>query len=701
LATLFAAGPAALAGAGATTPATVAMPGSRSAAATPANDQGAVPASSTISFDVTLVPNNAAGAAALAQQVSDPTSASYKHYVTAAQWESRFSPSAAQVSAVTSWLTSAGLAVGAVTPDRLSVAVSGTAAQVDAAFGTSLHNYSVRGKTVHLTTSDISVPASVSSLIQGTPGLNQVVNTTASAQLPSTPTTASSGGTNPNVSGSGSTSDAAVPSGAPIPPPPGFVDAPPCSQYYGQVVDSSDPGFGPGYPSSEPYANCGYTPQQLRSAYGLSTDAASGISGKGQTVAVVDAYASSTLLSDAQEYYTLNDPGDPLKSGQFSTDIAPTFNLESLCQASSWSVEQSLDIEAVHAMAPRTNILYVGAKNCDNGLLDSERSVVDGHLADIITNSWGDDAGDVLDTSSSRAAYDTVFEMAVATGISVLFSSGDSGDEFATTGLTSADYPPSSPYVTAVGGTSLQIAKNGSRTAELGWSATTSNLCTSALVKVIPGCTTKRVGTYVPPDPGAYFGGSGGGTSFFYPQPYYQAATVPAALSERNSSNGTTPFRVEPDISMDADPFTGMLEGLTQTFGSNVRYGQFPIGGTSLSSPLFAGVLADANQASGADLGFVNPALYKLGQTQPTTLFDVVPGAAQDVAFNNFLNGLNSSGGQVTSIGTLGYEGPEVYCDAANSCETRDVALNTAPGFDSMTGLGTIGSGFIQALASE
>jgi len=419
-------------------------------------------------------------------------------------------------------------------------------------------------------------------------------------------------------------------------------------------------------------------------------------------VAIVDAYASSTLLSDAQEYATLNDPNYPLSSSQFSTDIAPNFDLKNLCQASGWSVEQSLDIEAVHTMAPKAHILYMGAKDCDNGLLDSERQVVDGHLADIITNSWGDDAGDLLDSSSDRAANDTVFEMAEATGISILFSSGDSGDEFATTGETSADYPPSSPYVTAVGGTSLQIAHNGTRSGELGWSSTTSNLCTAALKGVIPGCTKKKEGTYVPPDPGTYFGGSGGGTSFNYQQPYYQAATVPADLAERNTINGTTPFRVEPDISMDADPFTGMLEGMTESFGSSVAYGQFAIGGTSLASPLFAGVLADANEVSGTDLGFVNPALYKLNQTTPAAFYDVVPPSGlQDVAFNNFINGLNASGGVVTQIGTLAYEGPEEYCDATNSCEFRDVALSTAPGFDSMTGLGTIGTGFVKALANE
>jgi subtilase family serine protease len=695
MATIFGVVPAALASGGtatAATPATVTVQGSQSAAATPSADRGAVPASSTIAFDVTLNPRDAAGIAALDQAVSDPTSPSYKHYVTAAQWESEFSPTSGQVAQVKSWLRGQGLSVGAVTPDRLSIAVSGTASQVSKAFGTSLNNYSVRGKTVRMTSSAISVPSGISALVQGAPGLDQVL---------ATPT--NTNGSDQSANSAPGAGNGPVPSSTPIPPPSGFRNATPCGTSYGQLRDKTDPAYGSPYGTNLPYSICGYTPQQLESAYGLSSDIASGIDGAGQTVAIIDAYQSDTLLADAQQYYTNEDPAQPLLSSQFSTDTSPVFDDEALCGASGWSGEQTLDVEAVHAMAPGANILFVGAEDCVNGLLASERQVVDNHLADIITNSWGDDSGDLLDSASDRAANDTVFELAIATGISIMFSAGDGGDEFTTTGLTTADYPPSSPYVTAVGGTSLEVNAAGARTGEVGWSTSKSYLCTASIVGLIDGCTTDTLGTYIPPAPGAYDYGGGGGTSYNYEQPYYQAGIVPTALADRNSAvTGTTPARVEPDFSMDADPTTGFLTGETQQFPGGAKYGQYRIGGTSLASPLLAGVIAQANQVSGSDLGFVNPALYSLYTSDPSAIFDVVPtSAAQADVREDYVNEISAADGIITSVRTLAYEGIEEFCDGTGSCETRDVALSTTPGFDSMTGLGTPNPGFVQALASK
>ncbi len=704
LAALFAVAPAAITSgnaATAATPATVAVPGSQSPAASPGADQGAIPASSTVSFDVALNPRDAAGATALAQQVSDPASPTYKHYLTAEQWESQFSPTVAQVALVTTWLASEGLAVNGVTPDRLSISVSGTAAQVEHAFGTSLHTYSVRGQSVRMASSAVSVPSSIAGLVQGTPGLNQIPATPAGAVGNGSDLAPPSSGSSPSASSSPAAGNASVPSSTVIPPPPGFRNATPCSKFYGQVKDTTDPPYGAPYTSPLPYSVCGYTPQQLQSAYGLTSTIAKGIDGRGQTVAIIDAYEASTLLSDAQQYYAFNDPAQPLTTGQFSTHIAPTFDDESLCQASSWSGEQTLDVEAVHATAPRAHILYVGAQDCVNGLLTAERQVVDGHLADIVTNSWGDNVGDLLDSPSDRAAYDTVFQLAIATGISVLFSAGDGGDEFTTTGLTSPDYPSSSPFVTAVGGTSLKVGGAGTRLGELGWSTSKSTLCTPDLVGQVTGCTKSTLGHYLPPAPGSYDYGGGGGTSYQYTQPYYQAGIVPTALAERNAAVvGPTPTRVEPDFSMVADPTTGFLIGETQQFGSTAEYGQYRIGGTSLSSPLLAGVVAQANQVSGSDLGFVNPALYKLSRTDAAAIFDVVPAGNQANVRQDFVNGVGPAAGVITSVRTFAFGGIEQFCDGTGSCEVRDVALSTAKGFDSMTGLGTPSTGFVQALGS-
>ena len=132
-----------------------------------------------------------------------------------------------------------------------------------------------------------------------------------------------------------------------------------------------------------------------------------GVTGAGVRVAVVDAYASPTLLADAQEYANRNQPGQPLGAGQFSESVAPKFNQIEACEANEWYGEQTLDIEAVHATAPGANILYVGAKNCATGLYKSVQQVVDGHLADVITDSWSEDGGDLLRSAAARAARST------------------------------------------------------------------------------------------------------------------------------------------------------------------------------------------------------------------------------------------------------------------------------------------------------
>ena len=126
----------------------------------------------------------------------------------------------------------------------------------------------------------------------------------------------------------------------------------------------------------------------------------------------------------------------------------------------------------------------------------------------------------------------------------------------------------------------------------------------------------------------AYLYGGGGGTSYTYTQPYYQAGVVPAALALRNQAIfGQIPLRVEPDISMDADPQTGLLIGLTQTFPDGTYYDQFKEGGTSLASPLLAGVIADTDQAAGSSLGFLNPVLYKADTRTPAAFNDILPPA--------------------------------------------------------------------------
>jgi subtilase family serine protease len=663
---------------------------SSSPAATPANQVGATPPATPIEFDVGLQLGDQAGAEALEQAVSDPASASYRQFLTPAEWESRFSPPQSSVDAVTSWLQSQGIAVDAVTPDRMTVQASGTATAIAHAFGTGLGEYRHRGKSVRLASGPLTVPSTVAALIAGVTGVDQNAATPdhlTGAALPQWATRRAA---------------AKAPSEE-IPQPPGFRNAKPCSRTYEQKLDTTDPAYGDGYPDPLPYAVCGYKPPQLQGAYGLTPQIAHGIDGAGVTVAVVDAYASPTLFGDALEYSQKNQRKQVLGSGQFSEILSKSFTSTEACEASEWFGEQTLDVEAVHATAPGANVLYMGAKNCEAGLYNSVEQVVDEHLASIITNSWGDDGGDLLDSAGSRRSFDNVLLMAADTGIGVQFSAGDEGDEFTTTGITVADYPPSSPYDTAVGGTSLQVGKHNLRDGELGWSTSKSVLCTAALeAEMYPGCRASHLDSWLPEAPGEYLYGGGGGTSYEYPEPSYQQGVVPAELAERNTAITGIANRVEPDVSMDADPTTGMLVGETQEFPNGTYYDQYRIGGTSLSSPLFAGEMADADQAAGGALGFVNPLLYGLGVSPASAagaFYDVVPGSSQALVRVDYADGVDAKEGKITSVRTLEYEGREVFCSGTGNCTRQKVAIDTAQGFDSMTGLGSPGEELISELA--
>jgi subtilase family serine protease len=660
----------------------VRLHGSSPRAAATAPRVGSVASNSTIRFQVDLELADQQGAAAFAQAVSTPGNALYGKFLTSAQWEARFSPSISTVNRVSSFLKSSGFTVGGASADRMEISASGTAQQVEHAFATSLGYYRVHGQTVRLGDRDLSVPSDIAGVVAGVSGVSQSLaqpdNTTGAAQTPSAPS--------------------ATPSSN-IPQPAGFRIAQPCGSYYGQKTDSTLPSYGNGYPADPPWAVCGYTPPQFRSAYSLSGTA----DGSGETVAIVDAYASPTLLSDAQRFASDNDPSNPLKSSQFSELLPTSFTDTHKCGASGWFGEQTLDVEAVHGTAPGANILFAGAQSCTTpGLNDALRAIVDGHLANVITNSYGDGGGDLLDSSSDRVSTDDILLMADGTGISVLFSSGDSGDEYTSVGVVTPDYPASSPYATAVGGTTLQIGSDGSRTGEFGWSTARSFLC-DATWSALGGCTTSQEGTWLPIDL-ALDGGSGGGTSYVYPQPTYQTGVVPTSLAEANGS--ATPMRVEPDISMEADPATGMLVGETQTFPDGVYYDTYRIGGTSVASPLLAGVVARADETAGKPLGFLNPALYSL-YGNSGALYDVGPAGNQDMSRADYVNSLDSSAGFYNTTRIIDYEGQEQFCGPTVgrsgqqvACSTRNVALSTATGYDNMTGLGSPGPGFVADLAA-
>jgi subtilase family serine protease len=159
-------------------------------------------------------------------------------------------------------------------------------------------------------------------------------------------------------------------------------------------------------------------------------------------------------------------------------------------------------------------------------------------------------------------------------------------------------------------------------------------------------------------------------------------------------------MRVNPDISLDADPATGFLIGLTETFANGTTgYGQTRYGGTSLASPILAGVVADADQVAGVDVGFLNPTIYKLAAS-PSAIQDV--GTANDqVQFrNDYTNAIFGAGtGYVHSVRIIGASVTEQYCDGTGNCTSRPATQSAVAGYDSLTGLGSPGPRFVTAVA--
>ena len=492
--------------AGAARPSRTSVPGSVPRWAQPSRDRGDAASSKPVTVTVYLPLRNAAAADALAQQVSDPASASYGQFLTPDAIAQRFGASDADVAAVSSFLRGAGLSVGDVPANNGYVEASGTLAQAEAAFATNVHRYAYRGKVLDAPSSALSVPSSLDGKVLAVTGLDQSgVLTRPQSDLPGA-TTEATQSVRPGAGGG-------------APPPDAFVNAPPCSTYFGEKIANQYPAVNG---QKVPFAPCGYTPSQYQGAYGTAGLVARGNDGRGVTVAITDAYAAPTILQDANTYAQRHGQR-AFRSGQFK-QILPKkpFRLGfddtvdgDLCGEQGWYGEETLDVEAVHAMAPGANVLYVAGRSCDDpDLLKALNTIVEKRRADIITNSWGDIGEDV--PPDVLQAYSATFVQAALEGIGVFFSSGDDGDDSLDTedGSPAVDFPSSHPLVTAVGGTSLAVDRNNGYGFETGWATGTSTLSDDGTA-------------WDPPFPGDFLYGGGGGVSSLFAEPFYQRGVVP------------------------------------------------------------------------------------------------------------------------------------------------------------------------------
>lgn len=594
----------------------------------------------TVNARVYLAGQDPAGLTAYAQGVSTPGSASYGQYLTPAQVQDRFGPSSDQLTAVKSWLTGAGLKITAVNAKADGyVAVTGSVRDAATAFNVTFHNY--RGpdrRTDRAPEQAASAPASVGAAVVAVTGLDTATHTMRPADT--------------------------------LPPPPAnYWTAGPCSQFYAQKIAFTGP---KAYRLHQPWTNCGYTPAQIRGAYGVT---ASGMTGRGQTVAVVDAYASPSILTDANKFATT--VGDqPFATGQYHQYLPASFSGTAQCGAAGWYPEQTLDIESVHGQAPDANVSFVAGASCSQAdLLAADAFIVDDHIASIVSNSFGDPA----DLNPIAGAYDQVFKVGAAEGIGFFFSSGDSGYESpdenpGVSDQIQTDFPASSPWVTSVGGTSLAIGPARNYEFETSWGTLIDQLSADG-----KSWSQRPPGAY----PAGYDGSGGGGVSTVYPQPFYQQGVVPEHLATHlpNGTVSVTPMRVEPDVSALADPSTGILIGETvlQPDGTTYAFSLSRTGGTSVATPVFAGLEADAQQAAGHALGFANPAIYQRYRTsafRDVTDHPLGRGHLAEVR-DNYTDPATKGGPIVTYLRTLGINGE------------RAAALHAVRGYDDATGVGS------------
>jgi subtilase family serine protease len=613
-----------------------ALPGSQPRWLGKARATGGAPAAADqIQFGVLLKLRDSASAEAKLASIADPASANYGKWLSTSQFKSQYAPASADVDAVRSWLKGSGFALRN-TLGGMYVEASGTTAQVDKVFGTTLKNYTFHGQTVHANSTALSLPdttpSAVIGVVSGVLGLDQGQALKSPAETLPGPDT-------------------------------GFRPGTPSSAYYGEKIAVAQPAVNG---KKQPYAVRGYEPKQYQAAYGVSDQIRRGIDGRGVTVAVTDAFASPTIVQDTRTYNRKH--GLPAFGRNQFMQITPGpngYNSVEDCGGAGWYGEETLDIEAVHTMAPGARVVYVGASDCLSGLDEAWAATIDNHVADIVTNSWGSGVDTVADLGQEAIDFYQQFSLEAAlTGITVDFSSGDDGDQTAggtTPETKSVSFPADLPYVTGVGGTSVAIDKHNKRVWEYGWQNAYSALSADGKSWGAP----------------KYSSGGGGGTSTLFSQPFYQRGIVPDSISKYF---GTTRMRTVPDISMPGDPNTGFRVGQTQTFTDGTYYDEYRIGGTSLSSPLLAGMQAVQSQKQHHPVGFVNPSYYrKAGSSAITDI--VAPKKPVNQVRSNFVNTENPAGGRTYQLQWI---------------DVQSTTIHSTRGYDAETGVGVPGPAFFK-----
>jgi subtilase family serine protease len=567
------------------------LTGSRLARLATLTDAGALAPSTPIQ-GVTIVFSRSADQQADLQTLiaaqQNPASPLYHQWLTPGQFGARFGAADSDIAAVQAWLQQEGFALGAVSNSRDRISFSGTAAQMESAFGASLHNFrsSVDATTHFAPASDISVPAAIAPAVLGVANLSSF---------------------HPRSHA---------------------------------IIKNTIPHF-----TSATSGNHFLTPGDVSTIYDIKAAYSAGYTGTGQTIAVVG--QSSIITSDITNFQTAagittHAPSLYVVTGS-GTSTTPVKGDES---------ESDLDLEYTSSIAPGATIAFVyTGSNTNYGVFDSLQYAVDNKLGNIISSSYG--ACEIALTAQGFGEIENILAQAATQGQSVVSAAGDAGstDCYGTTGLTlaqqeslSVDYPASSNFVTAMGGTefpasAVAIGNNQYFTAQ------GSTDTVSSALSYIP----EQVWNDDAAPSASYSGGlssGGGGVSIFSLRPPWQTGVA---------GIGSSTYRTVPDISLDSSPnnagytyctsdtssySTGQVNSCNSGFRDSVTGDLTVAGGTSFAAPIFAGMLALINQAKApSGQGLINPTLYSLASnatTYSTAFHDITSSGNQCLAGSTF-----------------------------------------------------------------
>ena len=611
----------------------------------------------------------------------DPQSPTFHQWMTDSDLKS-YAPTEAQVQAVRKELEKQGLTIISTDANGFTIRAQGAASSVSKAFNTEIHQFRHNGKAFRANTTNAQLSGEAGQYVSAVAGLESheahpmisraIDPRTRQPYVSTTITSATAQTLSKNLRGLMTDQCLSTPTAY------DFQSGTPATNgvYFGNIYMQGN---------AVTVISCDYNAASLQAAYGLTSAYQQGFDGTGQTIVLVDAYGDSTIEKDANIFNELMGL-PPLTSSNFQI-IYPEGQPASSSAAAltGWNTEIALDLEWAHAMAPGAKIVMLITTGQDSeDFQNAIQYAVTHKLGNSISNSYEIDT-DLIAGSLEQQSWDMTLETATAKGISVNFSTGDSGDEGLGTPVGAPGVPSVSPHATAVGGTSI-LNQVGSSTATIitGWGTVGNYLMHGGVVAD-------------PPSGSSFFaGGAGGGESIFFPKPTWQSALP-----------GTG--RQTPDVSALADPYTGVPVVLSNQLG--VALLQYGYGGTSLASPIFSAIWAIANQKAGKPLGQAAPAIAALAEgsiqdvlpTTPSTVSNPAGvvfdqnGSTYYSAASLFTGSLFTNTGFTSGIWP--YVGGDTYAVIGFGLDT---SLTVTPGWDNVTGYGTPnGMAFINAVTAK